>query len=447
MGAICLLASACASESERPNIVLISIDSLRADHLGAYGYHRPTSPNIDRIAAEGIVFERAYSTTSWTLPSHLSMLSGRYPDDHGVVNDMTRLGDGVELLPELLATEGYRSAAVVSGLYLHGRYGYDRGWERYDDRLAPLKKAQEIGPEAASRVTSDAVHAAAVGLLDHLEGGPFFLFLHYFDVHFDYRPPPPWDTAFDSDYTGPVDGLGVRDLKDARARLPERDLEHLVALYDGEIAWVDHWLGELDAELTRRGLRDRTMLIVTADHGEEFYEHGRLAHQANLFDTTLQVPLVVRLPGGRFAGIRSAEPVSLVDLLPTITDPAGARRPPRLPGRNLIPRRSTWREPAPADLHAGLAATQKALIRGPWKLIAVARERRLDPGRLYLSNRLDAPGELTNLAEADRRFTARLFVDLRRMSTDLARSSRAHPPVPLSRTPELESQLRALGYL
>lgn len=430
------------------NLVLISIDSLRPDHLGAYGYRRLTSPHLDRLAREGIVFERAWSTTTWTLPAHLSMLSSLVPPVHNVRRTNERVSEKVELLPERLAQAGYRSAAVVSGLFLDRRYGFDQGWEVYDDRTAfaggDLHEHENV--------SSGRVHARALELLDRLQSEPFFLFLHYFDVHYDYRPPPPYDRLFDPDYAGPVSGTHfARDLL-RRRELAARDLEHLVALYDGEIRWVDAWLGRLFAELERRGLGERTLVVVTSDHGEEFLEHRRFGHAQNLYEPTLRVPLLVRLPGGRLGGRRSEVPVSLTDLAPTLAAAAGLPPPSGWMGRDLLPLLEGRGSIAPADLYADLFGRRRALIAdGAWKAIL---ERRYVRGRdqrrarsLELFDLARDPGERDDRAAADATRAETLRRRLERAWHGFQRAAAGLDAGRVENDPEFEKELRALGYL
>ncbi len=451
LAAASLLASslgACAPAPAAPNIVLVSIDSLRPDHLGAYGYGRPTSPHLDRIAAQGIVFTRAYSTTSWTLPSHLSLFTGLYPAEHGVIVDGQRLASTIPLLPELLARGGYRSAAMVSGPYLHGGFGFARGWEVYDDSLV---RGDGFKPgsttSAHERITSPTVHRRATELLDRLEGGRFLLFLHYFDVHYDYLPPPPWDRAFDPDYRGAIDGRNVEKSPSISPKMARRDLEHLIALYDGEIRWVDEWIGRLDAELKRRDLDRRTLFVITADHGEEFFEHGHKGHRKNLYDTSLRIPLVIRLPDSRFAGRRVDSPVSLVDLLPTLAAQAGVDPPAERRGRDLLRTRSGELASLPeSDLFAGLQMISEAIVRGPWKMMVTGRPRR--GSFLYeLYETTADPRERRNLAPRKKALRARLLLDLQRARVGFGELLRRNPSERLEISNDLEQQLRSLGYL
>jgi arylsulfatase A-like enzyme len=231
-----------------------------------------------------------------------------------------------------------------------------------------------------------------------------------------------------------------------------RDLAHLVALYDGEIAWTDHWLGELDRALVDRGLDRSTLLIVTADHGEEFFEHGRLAHRKNLFDTTLRVPLIIRLPDRRFAGARVSTPVSLVDLAPTIARAAAVAPPHDGLGRNLLRTRlGRWLTARETDLFASLRVRDRhevALVRGAWKAIAELDEKgEFDPAKLFLNQRRQDPAELRNAAISDPLFTARFADALQRAAERFASVRATHAPGSPESTPDDEKQLRALGYL
>jgi arylsulfatase A-like enzyme len=436
------------ADPERPNVVLISIDSLRPDHLGCYGYERRTSPCIDELAGESLLFENAYSVTTWTLPSHLSLLTGLYPEVHGVQLDDRRLSPKAELLPEILAARGYRSAAVVAGPYLSSTFGYDQGWVSYDDAEATAGSASPIEDPGHSRINSPAVHRRAVEALDRLGGGPFLLFVHYWDVHYDYLPPPPYDTLFDPDYTGDVAALHFLTNDRIHAGMPPRDLEHIVALYDGEIRSVDGWLCRLFEELERRGLFDDALIVVTADHGDEFFEHGEKGHRENLFDTTLRVPLLIRPPGGIARAPRETSPASLVDLAPTIAAAAGVERPPAFSGVDLLAGDGDGRLPAgERDLRAQLETHRHALLRGPWKLIAPLRRQRFDPGRVLLFDRTRDAQEQTDLARERPELAQELFAELWRSRRRLQRQGEPIAPLPQDLDPALVEQLRALGYL
>jgi arylsulfatase A-like enzyme len=445
LGLVALAFAACARPSERatarPNLVLVSIDTLRADHLGAYGYGRATSPSIDRLAREGVVFERAYSTSNWTLPAHVSMLTGLYPTRHGAHHPRRAPAAEVGLLPEALGRRGYRSAAVVSTVaFLEKKYGLARGFEVYDDESAFPARF----PEASRFVSSERVHARAVELLDELGdgGAPFFLFLHYFDVHADYVPPPPFDRMF-----APGDGVRL-DLPESEE--PRRGhAERLAALYDGEIRWVDSWIGRLLDELDRRDLAGRTLVVVTADHGEEFLEHGDWLHGRNLYDTSMRVPLVVRFPGGAHAGRRVTAPVSLVDLGATLLAAAGAGDGSWQSGIDLAPL-AAGAASAPRALVAfgngGIRKFLSAIVADGRKAVFEARGSGRPTGEPVVLVRTEGDPLERRLEPGSSRAGRRLGARLRRIWAEQARGAPRAVELPKPGGEE-EAGLRALGYL
>lgn len=397
------LAVGCAKPGVRaagppPNLVVVSFDSLRADHLGTYGYWRDTSPNLDRFAASGVVFERAFSTTTWTLPSHASLLSSLYPEEHGARDKDRALGDNVVLLPERLAEAGYRSAGVVSVGLLHRTFGFDQGWDVYDDETA----VQDGGEDPERRRTSEIAGRRAAELLDELPDGPFFLFLHDYDVHFDYQPPEEFD-VFETEPAPGFDPSNFAFNETIFHGMPKANLDRLIALYDGEIRWVDHNFQRLLDELDRRGLSDDTAVVVVGDHGDEFFEHGQKGHRENLFNTTLHVPMIVRFPGGRWAGQRVSTPVSLVDVAPTLANLAGVGPDPSWSGIDLatllegaVPSRWIY-----ADLDLRGRPAVKSAIRGRVKGIGRFRYGKAVGGQSHLFDLDEDYPELDNLAAAE----------------------------------------------
>jgi arylsulfatase A-like enzyme len=329
-----ILGAACTQgSSPQPNILLISIDSLRADHLGSYGYSRDTSPHIDALASQGARFATAIAPAPWTLPSHITMLTGRHPAAHGVNNTDRRLADEIPTLAEVLRGQGYATAGFVAGPYLRRDYGYSRGFDLYDDSLVADGRDSHRGTTSPELVANLSTWLA--GEREAEQPKPFFAFLHIWDVHYDFAPPPPFDTLFDPSYEGVVDG---RDIGLLKSSIPERDLEHVVALYDGEIRFADRELGVLFAKLRAWGLWNNTIVVLTADHGEEFFEHGKLGHLFHIFDEAIQVPLIVRYPPVIEAGLVLDEQVRLMDIAPTILglagiDPSRLGMPPEAPVR------------------------------------------------------------------------------------------------------------------
>lgn len=321
-----------AGDAKVKNFILVSIDSLRADRLGSYGNRNETSPTLDRLAAGGIRFTNAMSTTSWTLPSHMSLLTGRYVLSHGVITEKDRLPEAIPTLAEQLQRAGIVTGGVVSVPLLGKQYGFGRGFDRYDDQTIPSATwFDALRDEPAPKVTELAEEWIRAHRQDR-----FFLFLHYWDVHYDYIPPEPYDRLFDPDYTGSVTGVEFFHDKSINRRLPRRDIDHLLALYDGEIRWVDDHLSKLVGLLGELGIEDDTAIVVTADHGDEFFEHGYKGHGRTLYREVTHVPLIVHLPdsdGGRV----DDTPVSLVDIMPTILDLAGVGVPAGVEGASLRP--------------------------------------------------------------------------------------------------------------
>jgi len=319
--------AACGSgpPADLPDVLLVSVDTLRADHLGCYGYPRATSPNIDQLAARGAVFERTMSTCPWTLPAHTSLLTGLFPAVHGVQEDGTRLGEEAPTLAEGLRRMGYRTLGVVSHVYVASSFGLGRGFETFDDSLIEGGTRNPIASEVVDRFLEH---------LDRLEPeDAFFGFLHFFDPHWDYTPPPPFDRRFtDPAYAGPVNGRYPAVLEASSGA----DLEHAIALYDGEIAYLDREIGRLLGGLAERGRLEDIVVVLTADHGEEFREHGQMGHGNTLYEEQLHVPLIIAGHPAFPAGTRRGDLASLVDVAPTLLEIAGAAPDEGTSGRSLL---------------------------------------------------------------------------------------------------------------
>lgn len=338
-----------AGAAARPSVLLISIDMLRPDHLGCYGYGPATSPRIDQLAAEGVLFENAISSTCWTLPAHAALFTGLADSVHGCVDTDRRLAESRRTLAERLGDAGYATVGFFSGPYLHPVFGLGQGFEQYVDCTSyaglNTRTAEETG-RVDGLAVSDASHADVTSprvyeeVSDWLKASrrrPFFMFVHMWDVHFDFIPPPPYDRKFDPDYRGTQSGRNFLFDAAINASMPERDREHLIALYDGEIAWTDQYVGRMLDDLDALGLRESTIVVLVSDHGTEFFEHGRKAHRQTLYDEVIRIPLIVRHPGRIAPGRRHADQVRIIDVLPTIMDLAGLGEPPDVMGQSLAP--------------------------------------------------------------------------------------------------------------
>lgn len=350
-----IVASAChpaaptpAPSAGRPDIYLIVVDSLRYDHLGATGYHRRTSPTIDALAAGGVLFEQHTSSTSWTLPAHAALFTGLSDSVHGCVDVDRRLAPAHETLAERLRASGYRTAGFFSGPFLHPGFGLDQGFERYEDctsygsryRDEPFDAwatGTEIMIGSHRDVTGPTVAAAFERWVATAGDGPVFAFVHLWDVHFDFIPPPPYDTMFDPGYEGWVTGENLMFDPRYNAGMDRRDLEHLVALYDGEIAWTDHIVARILAAAKGARRLDDAVVIVTSDHGTELFDHGGKGHRTTLYDELIRIPLVVHAPGRCEPGTRVVSATGIIDLAPTVLELAGATAPPAMMGVSLVP--------------------------------------------------------------------------------------------------------------
>jgi arylsulfatase A-like enzyme len=298
-----------AGDPSRPDVIVLSIDTLRADHLGAYGYGRDTSPFLDRLGAEGTVFEQAWSPTSWTLPTHVTMLSGQLPVTHGTIDDHLRIAADVPLVQEAFRRAGYGTTGVVGTLFVSSRYGFERGFDRFVDFGISSKQENNRSTVQADQVFDQALYE--VGSTP--PGEAQFVFLHVYDVHYQYDPPPPWNEKFDR---APRWGDEVyRRYEYYLNRMVPRDqLDHQVAQYDEEIAFVDDSFRRFVEKW--RGDGREAIVVVTADHGEEFGERGSWGHAHTLWPEQLHVPLIVNGPG--VATQRIAARAGTEDIAPTI---------------------------------------------------------------------------------------------------------------------------------
>lgn len=333
-------------ETARPNVILVSIDSLRADHMGCYGYGRRTTPNVDALAREGVLFEQHVSSTSWTLPAHAGLFTSVPDSVHGCVDATeTALAPEFETLAERFAAGGYRTAGFYAGPYLHAAFGLGQGFEVYEyavenatfDGARRDEWANDPGAHRQSHqgVTNDALYGAGRAWLEEHRDEPFFCFLHFWDVHYDFTPPAPWDTAFDAGYTGFVDGTDVFSDPRIGPGMTRADLDHLIALYDGEIGWTDTFVGRLREDLAAWGIDDRTVVAITSDHGTEFFEHGGKGHRRTLFDEVLRVPFVLWYPAGLAPGRVDVQTRS-IDVGPTLLELADLAPPAAASGQSLL---------------------------------------------------------------------------------------------------------------
>jgi choline-sulfatase len=417
LSAVLLVLSATAltcRAPHRPNVLVITIDTLRADHLGCYGFTLARTPAIDKIAREGVRCSNAVSSAPITMPSHTSIFTGLFPPAHGVRdNGAYALGDGAVTLAERLRDAGYTTHAFVSALVLNRRYNLDQGFETYDDdlwseddpKMFMIRERQ--APKTADRFLN------WLAQWDRTRSKPFFTWIHFFDPHQPYKA-----SAADSALS--------------------------VSPYDAEIAGVDRQIGRIVETLRARGLLDDTLLVITADHGESLGEHGEQTHAIFVYDATVRVPLIVRYPG-QLPPIVYGGPVRSVDILPTVLGllglPGGDTMDGRdlgkaLTGREAAPQLPQYSESLLSEVGFGMAPLF-SIREGGYKFIRAPRPELYDL-------RSD-PHELRNLQPSMPRVAARFDAELTALmkSSDRHRVQAAASPM----TRETEESLQALGYL
>lgn len=336
--AVLLLGLGCGREpnsSAAGNVILVIVDTLRADHLGCYGYDRDTSPHIDRFARRSERYENAYAQAPWTLPSVASILTGRWAHGHGARSRLDGkilpIAEDAATLAQWMQQAGYRTGAAINVPFLGPSLGVARGFEHFD--FDPGDFSNRKQRDAAA--TTDAV----LRWVDGLGGDRFFLLVHYFDPHLTYDPPSPYDTLFEPDGESAIRvGWGrpeqVHRLRHGQVQPVERQRQSLVARYDGEIRYTDEQFGRLWEALEERGLWDGSLVILTSDHGEEFWDHGGFEHGHTHYREMLRVPLLVKRPG-QSAPVVHTELVRSIDIAPTVRRFAGLEPHPDLPGRPL----------------------------------------------------------------------------------------------------------------
>jgi tetratricopeptide (TPR) repeat protein len=387
-------------------IILISIDTLRADRLPAYGYSKIRTPHIDRLAADGVVFDHAYSHSPQTLPAHASILSGRLPFEHGVRDNIGfAVKPGERLLPHALGEQGFATAGFVSAYVLRDQTGISQGFGAWDDELPPAAPDRPLGQ--VQRPGADTV-AAALSWLDRQASTRFLLFVHIYEPHRPYTPPARFAAA------GP---------------------------YDGEVEHSDEIVGQLLDRLRAKDVYDRSTIVLLSDHGEGLGDHGEDEHGIFLYRETIRVPLIIKPPGSRGRGQRVASPVQHVDIMPTLLDIAGATVANDLRGRSLRPllegsgpvaETSIYSESLSPRYHFGWSELY-ALTDGRYRFIRAPRDE--------LYDLTQDPGELSSIA-GDR---PTVHTAMRRALENIVANAQVDAPVAVS--DEDRQKLAALGYV
>ena len=432
----------------RLNVLLVTIDTLRADHLGVYGYRRATSPHLSALARRGVVFDQAYTYWPKTRGSFVGIMTGRFASQTGYGKSHPLLLDFNPTLASVLKGAGYETVATVDNPNVAASLGYSRGFDRYRETWEEKDLATEMDRTRA--ITADGVRFLAEAKPERA----FFLWLHYVNPHAPYEPPAPWDTAFvDAEASRgpqlrPVDGFHGGVPKPWS--VPGKGLGWYVAQYDGEIAAVDAEVGKLVEALDRSLVRDRTLVVITSDHGESLGEHDYyFDHGENLFDPSMRIPLIVAGPGLK-AGSRTDVLATTLDLVPTVLDAVKVSYPPELAGESLLPATRGERRPA----RPRLQGQNDRNLLGAWdprfKIVATPSEagpryalydREADPAETRDESRAQperAREERRELELFRERIDAQL-VKTRRLLEGQSGEERL--------TPEACERLRAMGYV
>jgi arylsulfatase len=416
--------------------VILSLDTTRADRLGSYGYARPTSPHLDRLAAESVLYTRAVAPSSWTLPSHASLFTGKLTTSHGAHYDpqgalnlasviegprewseyrARPLPESERTLAEILREAGYATGAVVAGPWLKRPFGLAQGFDYYDDDHVTTTDGRR-----AHSVTD-----AALRWIERTPGRALFLFLNYYDPHGPYAPPEPYLSRFLAPGVRPSEGV------------PKG--EELQARYDAEIFFMDEHVGRLLAGLRTAGIYEDALVLVTADHGELLGEQGRLGHGQHLTQAEIHIPFFVKYPRGGPSPRKVDSPVQLTDVVPMVTEALGLPAPSGIQGG--VP--PSIGHPVVAEVYPlpfeSPEGGWRALFDGPWKLLWNSKGRHglYDLGR--------DPGERSNLAARDPARVARMSALLDRYLASLPRPGAAGPPRELDAA--TRDALKALGYV
>ncbi len=503
-----------ARYSQAPNIILILVDTARADHLSAYGYNRRTTPNLEAIAREGVLFEQFRSHSNWTIPSVATLFTSLHESVVGTHTEFHRLPQNAHTLAEILQENGYTTAFISSNPLVSQRQNFTQGFDYYinlDDlwdaqfyrnhqpsqliyvwrlalrRFSPLYKKlnwrlQILLNESKSdreyyldyvKKVADNRLGKADWIFRHTKAylkqlfskgydprkNKLFLYLHYFDPHYPYRPPGGYRRMFDPDYKGPFQEFppGIQGKTGGHGiPLPPDRHRNIVAQYDGEIRFFDHWLGNLVRHLKEKDLYDNTLFIVTGDHGEAFYDHEGWDHGHSVFEEQVRVPLVMRLPSKIPAGVRSSALSGLVDLMPTILDVSGINIPAGVQGASLMPVIRGERRP---DVFYGEVSGLNALVKAyqyviskNMKLIvtfdeSLASNQRLPFRKGFLFDLKSDQDERHNLFQLGQPLSALYLKLLNDQRVKVLKRKRLTPDKSVEYDENLRNRLRSLGYL
>ncbi len=403
---------------QKPNVILVTMDTTRADHIGCYGYPYAKTPTLDAIARKGVVFEQAATATPLTLPAHCSIMTGMYPTHHGVrVNGNTALGDEQTTLAEVFSAQGYKTGAFIAAFVLDGRWGLKQGFEEYDDQF-DLNKYKHLDLGEVQRPGNE-VMDSALAWLDGHKAGPFFAWIHLYDPHSPYKPPEPYYSEFE--------GRG------------------LPGLYDGEIAFMDEQIGRCVSWLERSGLDKNTIMILIGDHGEGLGSHGEGTHGYFIYDYALHVPFLAAVPFPDMQGKRVSAQVRSVDVFPTLLDLAGIKSPTGVEGRSLV---RMMFNPDAKDDGPAYGESMAPNIQYGWSALRTLRTTRykyIDAPRAELYDLTQDADEQLNILPQHPDVARRMKTALDTLVAETSKGAPAPQAANLDR--ETVERLAALGYI
>lgn len=443
--------------SKKHHVVLIVVDTLRRDALGCYGNGRRPSPAIDAVAGQGVRFDQAISASSWTLPSVASLLTGTWPTLHGALGKrtgrqgerrtrLTPIRDEVITAAEVLSKSGFRTIALTNHVFVSELVHLDRGFDVFDNRPAYNKSIRR-----ADEMMSTALDYIRAGV-----DGPNFVFLHLFDPHLNYDPPGEYASKYTGGRTAPAAPLSMKQCVDMQTKTgkgvagpPEEDIAHITAVYHGEVSFVDDQIGRLIGELVKMGIYDETAILITADHGEEFWDHDRFEHGHSMYDELIRVPLIVKLPRHITPAKRVVSTqVRVLDVMPTVFEMVGVEKPESFVGNSLLPLIMGEAEPDRIAFSEGtLHGTDKISWRTDrYKYMVEFVSGDKEEARLY--DWRNDPDEKENLIEKLPDIAAKLEADLSGFHMQLeARARSMSKPTIAPESPDVTRSLKSLGYI
>jgi len=434
-------AASFSSDTRDTNVIIISLTALRADHLKSYGYRLNTAPHIDKFSRHAVVFEHAITQSNWTLPAQSAIFTSKYVHSHGIYERDRKLSAQELTLAEILKIYGYTTAAFVGGLDMVKTYGLDQGFDLYDDDTngAPVGSFRDIIPKATSWVKKN-------------KDKRFFLFLQGYDIHPPFNKPEPFCSMYDPNYNGVLSGLSIdyRLLKNIvgdamqyngkSIKLTPADLRHVIALYDGSISYADSYIGQLLNEIEKLQLADKTLIIITAEHGEELSDHGSFDRfgQGNLYDEVVRVPLIIKYPGSKSGNMRIKEQIQMIDIVPTVLGLLRIPINPEIQGVNLAPLFTGGHVNFTQFAYAEASPIKWAIRTSNWKLIA-------NSGKYELYDLKHDVAEKNNLADqqSDRVYElVQKLLDWRKQT----QADTGHDITKIEITDEMKKKLQAAGY-